>query len=278
MMEPMRERLALETHLHQALERDELQIHYQPLFAIGEGNVAGAPLGFEALLRWTHPELGIVPPATFIPIAEETGMIIPLGTWVLERVCRQIRNWRDAGFPDLRIDVNVSSLQFALPNFVDIVAGALESNGVRGDCLGIEITESVLMGDLDACSRKIRDLQNLGVSVSLDDFGTGYSSLSYLQRLPINALKIDGSFVREIGIKPTATALIEAIVAFAHSMNMRVIAESVETGQQLEGVLKAGCDGVQGFLLGRPAVPVQASAAMDRQRAEASRTFAPARP
>jgi diguanylate cyclase (GGDEF)-like protein len=255
MIEPMRERLALETSLRGALERGELLIHYQPLFGIGEGTCAGAPVGFEALLRWTHPELGLVPPATFIPIAEETGMIISIGTWVLAGVCRQIRQWHDAGFPQLRVNVNVSGLQFAMSDFVDIVAQALESNGVPGECLGIEITESVLMGDFELCSRKIRDLQNLGASISIDDFGTGYSSLGYLQRMPINALKIDGSFVREIGVKPTAKALIEAIVALAHSMNMRVVAECVETEQQLEAVLSAGCDEAQGFLLGRPAAP-----------------------
>jgi diguanylate cyclase (GGDEF)-like protein len=253
MIEPMRERLILETSLRSALERGEFQIHYQPLFRIGRENLVANPAGFEALLRWTHPDLGTVPPATFIPIAEETGMIISIGTWVLKAACRQIREWHDAGLPHVRVNVNVSCLQFAMPDFVDIVERALKSNGVPGECLGIEITESVLMGDFEACSRKIRDLQNLGVSISIDDFGTGYSSLVYIQRMPINSLKIDGSFVREIGVKPTATALIEAIVALAHSMNMRVIAECVETEEQLQAVLTAGCDEAQGYLLGRPA-------------------------
>jgi diguanylate cyclase (GGDEF)-like protein len=253
MVEPMRARLELQNALRGSLERDELVIHYQPLYGIGEDNGAEAAAEFEALLRWTHAELGPVSPATFIPIAEETGMIIHIGTWVLGAVCRQIRQWYDAGFPQMKVNVNVSGMQFAMPDFVDIVERALKSNGVRGESLGIEITESVLMNDFDVCSRKIRDLQALGVSISIDDFGTGYSSLGYLHRMPINALKIDGSFVREIGIKPTATALIEAIVALAHSLNMRVVAECVETEQQLEAVLRAGCDKAQGFLLGRPA-------------------------
>jgi diguanylate cyclase (GGDEF)-like protein len=255
MIEPMRERLALETSLRGALEGDEFLIHYQPLFGIGNGNCATVPAGYEALLRWRHPQLGFVSPATFIPIAEETGMIITIGTWVLRTVCEQIRQWHAGGLPQLRVNVNVSGLQFAMPDFVEIVARALEDTGVRGECLGIEITESVLMGDFDVCSRTIRDLQDLGVSISIDDFGAGYSSLGYLQRMPINALKIDGSFVREIGVKPTATALIEAIVALAHSLNMRVIAECVETEQQLEALLSAGCDEAQGYLLGRPAGP-----------------------
>jgi diguanylate cyclase (GGDEF)-like protein len=253
MVEPMRERLELQNALRGALERNELVIHYQPLYGIGEVNGADASAEFEALLRWTHAELGPVSPATFIPIAEETGMIIPIGTWVLGAVCRQIRQWYDTGLRQMKVHVNVSGMQFAMPDFVDIVQRALESTGVRGESLGIEITESVLMNDFDVCSRKIRDLQEIGVSISIDDFGTGYSSLGYLHRMPINALKIDGSFVREIGIKPTATALIEAIVALAHSLNMRVVAECVETELQLEAVLRAGCDKAQGFLLGRPA-------------------------
>jgi diguanylate cyclase (GGDEF)-like protein len=253
MIEPMRERLALETSLRGAIARGELLIHYQPLFGIDRGNCGAVPAGFEALLRWHHPEFGFVPPATFIPIAEETGMIVSIGNWVLMNVCQQIRTWQDEGFPPLPVNVNVSGLQFGMPDFVEVVARALESTGLRGECLGIEITESVLMGDFEVCSRKIRDLQSLGISISIDDFGAGYSSLGYLQRMPINALKIDGSFVREIGVKPTATALIEAIVGLAHSLNMRVIAECVETEQQLEAILSAGCDEAQGFLLGRPA-------------------------
>ncbi len=255
MIEPMRERLAMETSLRGALERRELLVHYQPLYGIGEENGAEGPIEFEALLRWTHPEMGLMLPSTFIPIAEETGMIIPIGNWVLADVCSQIRRWQDAGVRTVKVNVNVSSMQFAMPDFVDIVARVLQSSGVRGECLGIEITESVLMNDFELCSQKIRDLQALGISISIDDFGTGYSSLGYLHRMPINALKIDGSFVREIGVKPTATALIEAIVALAHSLNMRVIAECVETEQQLEAVMRAGCDNAQGFLLGRPVDP-----------------------
>ena len=253
MMEPMRERLELENALRAALQRAELFIHYQPLYGIGKVEGPEDPAEFEALLRWSHPALGAVSPSSFIPIAEETGMIIPIGNWVLSAACRQIREWHAAGFENVRVNVNVSGIQFARADFVDIVKQALKFHGISGRCLGIEITESVLMNDFELCSRKIRALQQLGVSISIDDFGAGYSSLAYLTRLPINALKIDGSFIREIGIKSTATTLIEAIVALAHSLNMSVVAECVETEQQLEAVLHAGCDKAQGFLLGRPA-------------------------
>ena len=253
MIEPMRERLEVENALRAAIQKAELFIHYQPLYGIGKDEGADDPAEFEALLRWKHPTLGMVSPAAFIPIAEETGMIIPIGSWVLSSACRQIQEWRATGFENVRVNVNVSGIQFVRPEFVEIVQHALKSNNLPGRCLGIEITESVLMNDFELCSRKIQALQQLGVSISIDDFGAGYSSLAYLNRMPINALKIDGSFIREIGIKPTATTLIEAIVVLAHSLHMSVVAECVETEQQLEAVLRAGCDKAQGFLLGRPA-------------------------
>lgn len=255
MIEPLRERLFLETALRGAQERSELSVHYQPIFGVGGGGSELVPTGCEALLRWHNVELGQVSPSRFIAIAEEIGMIVPLGTWVLEQVCRQIRQWSDAACMRGRVYVNVSGLQFASTDFVEIVAGILKSTGVQGSSLGIEITETVLMSEFEACSQKVRDLQTLGVSISIDDFGTGYSCLGSLQQIPIDVLKIDGSFVREAGIKPTATALLGGIVSLAHSLHMRVIAECIETEQQLAAVRNAGCDEVQGYLLARPSAP-----------------------
>ena len=255
MIEQLRERLRLETGLRGAQERGELSIQYQPLFGFDGAHPGAIPAGHEALLRWRHPELGPISPARFIPIAEDTGMIVPIGMWVLEQVCRQIRLWSDTNSFHGRVHVNVSGAQFASPDFAEMVARILESAGVPGTSLGIEITESLLMSDIEGCSRRIRKLQALGISISIDDFGTGYSCLGYLQHIPIDALKIDRSFAVEIGISTTAIPLIEGIVALAHSLRMRVIAEGIETEHQLAVVRRAGCDEVQGFLLGRPSDP-----------------------
>ncbi|MEP6716411.1 MAG: EAL domain-containing protein, partial [Terriglobia bacterium] len=254
MVEPLRERLQLENALRGALERGELMVAYQPIFEAGTQDTGMVRVGCEALLRWRHPELGQISPARFIPIAEDTGMIISIGTWVLRQACGQIRKWGESGSCG-RIAVNVSSLQFTSHDFVGIVAEALQSEGVEGTNLTIEITESVLMTDKDACARKVRELQALGVSISIDDFGTGYSCLGCLQNIPIDTLKIDGSFVKELGIKPAAAALIGGIVSLAHNLGMRVVAECIENEEQLQAVRLAGCDQVQGYLLGLPVVP-----------------------
>ncbi len=253
MLLSFRERLLLETALRKAQEECQLSIHYQPIFGFCDGEAGVEKAGCEALLRWRHPEMGQISPARFIPIAEETGMIIPIGRWVLEQVCRQIRHWSASDCSPGRVYVNVSSLQFSSMDFVGMVAGILAAAGVEGTSVGIEITESVLMSDFEDCSDKIRGLQALGILISIDDFGAGYSSLGSLQRIPIDVLKIDGSFVRAIGVKPTAASLIGGIVSLAHGLNMRVIAECVETEEQLAVMRRAGCDEVQGYLLGRPA-------------------------
>ena len=252
MIAQLRERLVLETALRRAQERRELSIQYQPIFRFDGANAELAPAGQEALLRWRHPELGQISPACFVPIAEDTGMIVPIGKWVIEQVCLQIRHWREAGSLNGRVYVNVSGLQFASPDFAEMVACILELTGVQGASLGIEITESVLMNDLEGCARKIGNLRALGVSISIDDFGTGYSCLGYLQHIPIDVLKIDRSFIQELENSSKATRLIEGIISLAHSLHMGVIAEGIETRQQLAAVHGAGCDEVQGFLLGRP--------------------------
>jgi diguanylate cyclase (GGDEF)-like protein/PAS domain S-box-containing protein len=241
------ERLELETCLRRALERDELILHYQPEVSLRTNEL----IRHEALLRWQHPTLGLISPAKFIPIAEETGLIVPIGNWVLEEACRQTKKLCDSGLR-AGVGVNVSSLQFSRPDFVQTVTGVLRRTGLSPLLLELELTETVVMQGLDDVAGKIRDLRTIGVSVSIDDFGTGYSSLSYLQKLRIDNLKIDRSFIRDIPHDPDALALTKAMVALAHSLGMKVVIEGIETKQQLEAVRGIGGDIAQGFLLGRP--------------------------
>jgi diguanylate cyclase (GGDEF)-like protein/PAS domain S-box-containing protein len=244
----VRERLELENHLRRALERGELVIYYQPEISLRSNELVRN----EALLRWNHPTLGLISPMKFIPIAEETGLIVPIGNWVLEEACRQTRKLCDAGYR-AGVGVNVSSLQFSRPDFVDTVKEVLQRTGLSPLLLELELTESVVMQGVDDVAAKIRELRTLGISVSIDDFGTGYSSLSYLQKLRIDNLKIDRSFIRDVPNDPDALALTKALVSLAHSLGMKVVIEGVETRPQLEAIRAIGCDIVQGFLLGRPA-------------------------
>jgi EAL domain-containing protein (putative c-di-GMP-specific phosphodiesterase class I) len=244
----VRERLDLESHLRRAVERGEFVLHYQPEISLRTNQL----LRNEALLRWNHPTLGMIPPLKFIPIAEETGLIVPIGKWVLEEACRQTRKLVDSGVR-AGVGVNVSSVQFCRPDFVDMVTGVLRATGLPAYLLELELTESVVMQGLEEIAGKIRQLRILGVSVSIDDFGTGYSSLSYLQKLRIDNLKIDRSFIRDIPMDPDALALTKALVSLAHSLGMKVVIEGIETRQQLEAVRAIGCDIGQGYLLGRPA-------------------------
>jgi diguanylate cyclase (GGDEF)-like protein/PAS domain S-box-containing protein len=242
-------RLELETDLRRALDRDELCLHYQPIFAIEDHRQTA----YEALARWPHPILGFVPPARFIPVAEETGLIVRLGEWVLREACRQCRWWQDHGQPWVRVAVNVSPLQFARADFVDTVLGVLRDSGMTGDRLDLELTESIVMRDIESAIQKMSELRSHGVRISVDDFGTGYSSLGYLHRLPIDTLKIDRCFVAQIGEIAAAVPLIQGMISLAHSIGQQVIVEGVETAAQLEILRKLGCDAVQGFLLGHPA-------------------------
>jgi diguanylate cyclase (GGDEF)-like protein/PAS domain S-box-containing protein len=242
------ERLELENYLRRALERDELVLHYQPEISLRTNELVRN----EALVRWNHPTLGLIDPGKFIPIAEETGLIIPIGNWVLEEACRQTKKLCDSGVR-AGVGVNVSSVQFSRPDYVETVIDILRRTEMSPLLLELELTETVVMQGLDDAAAKIRELRTLGISVSIDDFGTGYSSLSYLQKLRIDNLKIDRSFIRDVPNDPDALALTRALVSLAHSLGMKVVVEGVETKQQLDAVRGIGGDIAQGFLLGRPA-------------------------
>ncbi|MDQ6676687.1 MAG: EAL domain-containing protein [Acidobacteriota bacterium] len=247
-----RERLDLESHLRRALEREELSLHYQPEVCMKTGNI----VRHEALLRWRHPVLGDVPPSKFIPIAEETTLIVPIGTWVLEESCREASAWQHTGSKGVGVGVNVSLVQFGRADFVETVTLALQRSGLPAHLLELELTESVVMQGVENVTEKINRLRRLGLSIAIDDFGTGYSSLSYLQQLPIDCMKIDRSFVRNIASDPEAVLLTKSLIAIAHSLRMKVVVEGIETPGQLDVLRKLGCEIGQGYWLGRPsAVP-----------------------
>jgi diguanylate cyclase (GGDEF)-like protein/PAS domain S-box-containing protein len=239
--------------LHRALERNELVVHYQPIATLRTGRV----VGFEALLRWNHPERGLVPPADFIPLAEETGLIVPIGAWVLETACRQLVHWqtvrdRDSDRGGLAMNVNLSPRQLADPTLAASVARILEDTKVDPAAVCLELTENTLMQNQASATAAMRALRELGVYISIDDFGTGYSSLSYLKRFPVSALKIDRSFIDGLGRDNEDTSIVEAIVTLAHALGLTAVAEGLETPTQLDALRVIGCDYAQGFLLGRP--------------------------
>jgi EAL domain-containing protein (putative c-di-GMP-specific phosphodiesterase class I) len=265
------ERLDLERDLHRALERKEFALHYQPQVDTLSGRVTGV----EALLRWSNPRRGMVPPAKFIPIAEQTGLIVPIGKWVLEEACRQGRAWSDQGLA-LEMWVNVSGAQFRDRGLAQAVQGALETTGFDPRLLVIEATESILMEARDTSLATLEALRQLGTSVAIDDFGTGYSSLAYLKRFPLDTLKIDGSFVRGLEAGNEDHAIVSAIIALARSLNIGVLAEGVETRQQAERLTELGCARMQGFLYS-PALPAQElPEVMRRLAAQLSARSAPA--
>jgi diguanylate cyclase (GGDEF)-like protein len=252
--------LELERSLRLALERDEFVLHYQPQFDA----VSGRIVGMEALLRWRHPELGIVYPKGFIPLAEETGLIVPLGEWVLRTACAQNRAWQNLGLPPVPVAVNFSARQFQRQDPAQVVTEALQATGLDACWLELELTESVVMSDAEAAVATLKELRELGVGISLDDFGTGYSSLSYLKRLPLGKLKIDEIFVRNLMVDPNDRAITAAIVALAHSLNLTPIAEGVERPEQLEVLRLLGCELVQGYLFSRPVDPEDAAVLLAR--------------
>ena len=247
------ERAALEHGLRRALERDELVLHYQPLVDLTSGRV----VGMEALLRWQHPERGLVPPLSFIPLAEETGLILPIGRWVLETACAQVRDWqrRIPAASGLVVSVNLSARQFAQADLVANVAAILDHTGLSPACLELEITESVVMDQSEASIERLRGLRSLGVRLVLDDFGTGYSSLSYLRRLPLDTIKIDRSFVSGMGTDEADLPIVQAVISLAHGLHVDVVAEGIETPEQLARLVELGCDRGQGYLLARPLAP-----------------------
>ncbi|BAU47175.1 hypothetical protein SVA_0596 [Sulfurifustis variabilis] len=248
-----RERLALEGALRRALEREEFTLRYQPIVDLRGGRVVGV----EALLRWRHPERGMVMPEQFVSIAEETGLIVPLGEWVLRTACAQCREWEAAGLPPLRLGVNISARQFQRPDLADTVARILEETGMPPKRLELELTETLLMQSLEATIAAMQRLSAMGVQLSIDDFGTGYSSLAYLKRLPIDRLKIDRSFVQDIPGDPDDAAIASAIIAIAHKLDLTVVAEGVESGAQLAFLRSHGCDVMQGYYFSEPIEPAE---------------------
>jgi EAL domain-containing protein (putative c-di-GMP-specific phosphodiesterase class I) len=244
------DRLSLENQLRRVLTAGELVLYYQPQF-----DSEGTLIGLEALVRWNHPTLGLLLPGKFISVAEETGFILNIGEWVLDEACRQNKAWQSAGLPPVRVAVNVSALQFAQPGFIDAVTAALQRHALDSQWLELEITESLLMKHTRETASKLEQIREKGVAVALDDFGTGYSSLAYLQQLPIDTLKIDRSFVRQIEsatANSSSLAVIKAIVSLGSSLGMSVVAEGVETEHQRKSLVEAGCHGLQGYLFGRP--------------------------
>jgi len=244
-------RLDTETSLRRALERREFLLHFQPKFSLETGEMTGV----EALIRWQHPELGMVSPQDFIGIAEESGLILPIGEWVLRAACQQVKRWHDEGLAQVRLAVNLSTKQFRHSRLKEMLAGVLAETGFDPRYLEFEITESMLMENSAAVSEVLDDLKAMGISISVDDFGTGYSSLSYLKRFPIDALKIDRSFVRDVPADHDDAAIVRAIIAMSRSLRMKVIAEGVETQEQQQFLRAEGCDEIQGFLSGRPMPP-----------------------
>ncbi|WP_282372507.1 putative bifunctional diguanylate cyclase/phosphodiesterase [Pseudomonas sp. PS02290] len=243
-----RNQLQLLQDLRLALRGGQFCLHYQPKFSAGTQE----PIGAEALVRWNHPQLGLLMPDKFIGLAEKTGLIIPIGEWVLHEACRQMKRWYDSGFTHWRIAVNLSALQFSHVGLVETVADALATHGLPANCLTLEITETTAMSDADASMTVLQKLSDMHVDLSIDDFGTGYSSLMYLKRLPANELKIDRGFVRDLEHDSDDAAIVSAIVALGQALNLRIVAEGVETASQQKFLTRLGCDSLQGYLLGYP--------------------------
>lgn len=247
-----RQQLQLLQDLRQALEHRQFRLHYQPKFDAQNCQ----PVGAEALLRWEHPQQGLLLPDRFIGLAEKTGLIIPIGEWVLIEACRQMRQWLDQGHHGWRMAVNLSAIQFCHAGLVESVARALQQNSLPANCLTLEITETTAMHDADASLTVLQRLSDMGVDLSIDDFGTGYSSLMYLKRLPANELKIDRGFVRDLEQDSDDAAIVSAIVALGQALGLRIVAEGVETDRQQDFLTRLGCDSLQGYLLGQP-VPAE---------------------
>ncbi len=248
MSEENSRRMLLEQELRRALANEEFELFYQPKVNLASGTMAG----MEALLRWRHPERGLVSPAEFIPTLEDTGLIVPVGEWVLREACRANRRWQDDGLPALTVSVNVSAEQLRRDDFTDVVADALEQTGLQPRHLELEMTESCLLEETEASVAMLRALKSLGVRIAIDDFGTGYASMTYLKRYPVDVLKIDQSFMQRLSSKSEDTAIVTAIMALVHSLRLEVVAEGVETAQQLTFLYALGCNIIQGFLFSRP--------------------------
>ena len=254
------ERLTLENQLRRAIEREEFVLYFQPKIEIASRRVAGV----EALIRWKHPELGIIPPGKFISIAEETGLIVEIGQWVLRAACAQLQAWMQQGLPPMCMAVNVSGVQFKHRTIWHAVRGALERSGIPSSHLVLELTESILMDNAEQSIETLNELKDMGVKIAIDDFGTGYSSFSYLSRFPIDELKIDRSFIHGLGSQRGSPAIVGAIIALGRALNLQVVAEGVETTQQLEFLRGRNCHQYQGFLCSRPVPPGPLAALLQR--------------
>ena len=258
------ERQWLEDSLRHAIERQELLLHYQPKLNLATGGI----IGVEALIRWHHPQRGLVPPGEFIAIAEQCGLIVPIGRWVLREACRQARAWQAAGLPPMSIAINISSVELRAPGFVSGVRATLEETGLEPRCLELELTETALLEDSRSVADVLRELKDIGVLLALDDFGTGYSSLSHLKRFPIDALKIDQSFVRDLTTDEDDAGIVTAVIGLGKSLHMRVVAEGVETREQLEILQEQGCPQGQGYYFSRPVPAVEFGQLLRRGVAE----------
>jgi len=245
-------RLSLENDLRQAIKRNELILHYQPLVHTESGEV----IGVEALARWNHTKQGLIPPAVFIPVAEETGLIVPIGEWVLRTACAQNKAWQDAGLPKVRVAVNLSMVQFQQGDIVQTIRRVLQETGLDPKYLELEITETMAMRQVDSTIGKLKELKEMGLHISVDDFGTGYSSLNYLKKFPIDSVKVDRSFVHELTNDSDDAAIVTAIIAMAHSLQLEVIAEGVETEEQIAFLREMRCDEMQGYYFSKP-VPAE---------------------
>jgi diguanylate cyclase (GGDEF)-like protein len=248
-----RERLDLEHALRRALPMKQFEVHYQPKFDVATGRMNSV----EALLRWRHPTRGLIAPMDFIPLAEETGLMFAIGEWVLREACRQARQWQLDGQPFLRIAVNISPVHFLQPKFLDVVRSAFTDHDLEPRCLEIELTESTVMDHAETSVQILEELSRMGVIVSIDDFGTGYSSMSYLRRFPVDKLKIDRSFISDLTTNPDAAAIVAAIISLAHSLRLKVVAEGVETAEQLQELRSLGCDQFQGLYRSAAVVPAE---------------------
>jgi EAL domain-containing protein (putative c-di-GMP-specific phosphodiesterase class I) len=259
------ERLALETSLRRGLERNEFLLHYQAKLDLNTGRITGV----EALVRWQHPEMGLVPPAQFIPLAEETGLIVAIGRWVLHTACAQCVTWQKQGLPPVRIAVNLSARQFADDDLVQDIAETLKSTGLEPGLLELELTESMVIQNTERAGRVLGEIKAMGVRLAIDDFGVGYSSLTHLKRFPIDTLKVDRSFIRDLPTDAEDKAITEAIIAMGKSLDLTVVAEGVETEEQQAFLREHDCDEMQGFFFSKP-IPGDAFAELLRQRTQNS--------
>jgi len=248
MLEAYSRHLSLENDLRRALQNKEFKLYYQPQINIETNEISA----MEALIRWEHPEKGTIPPTEFISLAEETRLIQPIGDWILETACKELKKWRDIGLVDVRIAVNLSAYQFEQDDIINKIIENLKKNNIPGNMLEIEITENVLMKDIENTINKLKKLSNYGVKIAIDDFGTGYSSLNYLKKLPIDTLKIDRSFINDMHNSKEDSSIIKAIIAMAKGMNLNIISEGVETEEQLQQLIEWRCKNMQGFLFSRP--------------------------